>query len=229
MISNRNSINIVQGHQSGFTLVEILVTMIVMTIGFLGLAGLQATALRSNSGATLQTQAVIYINDMAERIRANPLGVADTVIPVPNHQFAAVDSTVNINCNALPAPYCEEYWDEGTNAVVPAQNCNSAQLAAFDINTWFCGGARDPADPTNRGPGINNQLGTQASVSITCNDNNAADADPCSPSSPHTIAINWRTRKADGSDFDALEGLGNCRDAGDATTDCQSIALAIQP
>jgi len=225
----------------GFTLVEVLVTMVVMSIGLLGLAGLQATSLRSNSGANFRTQAILYANDMAERIRANPAAVADDTVPVPNHQFLNVNSTA-INCGAaLPVPYCEEFWDEGTNAIVPAATCNPAQLAAYDINTWICGGARDAGDPSVRGPGLNsplfiNQLLNgqlpQAAASIICNDNNGADADPCSPSSPHTITVSWRTIKESGSNFDEDvdgDGIDDCLNVGDASTDCHMVSLVIQP
>jgi len=228
-INNRSS----QYKHSGFTLVEIMVTMVVMTIGFLGLAGLQATALRSNSGATLRTQAVIYANDMAERIRANPAGVT-------SNQFLNIDSTVNINCAALPPALCEEFFDEGLGVVTPAANCSPNQMATFDINTWFCGGIRDGLNANIRGNGLwanplNPATATlpMASATITCTDSDAAsalpDADPCSPNSVHTITVNWRTRKEQGSDFDALGGAGLCINAGDATTDCQSVSLVIQP
>lgn len=219
-----------QNSHSGFTLVEIMVTMVVMTIGFLGLAGLQATALRSNSGATLRTQAVIYANDMAERIRANPAGVT-------SNQFLNIDSTVNINCGALP-PLCEEFFDQGFGVVTAATNCTPNQMAAFDINAWFCGGIRDGLNANIRGNGLwANPLNPatailpMASATITCTDSDlVGDIDPCSPNSVHTITVNWRTRKEQGSDFDALGGgPATCINAGDAATDCQSVSLVIQP
>ena len=225
MINHSNPRN----HQ-GFTLVEIMVTMVVMSIGFLGLAGLQATALRSNSGANLRTQAVLYANDMAERIRANPAGVT-------TNQFLNVDSTANINCGALPLTLCEEFFDEGLGVVTPAQNCNANDMAAFDINTWFCGNIRDGLNANVRGNGLwANPLNPTASIlpmasaTITCTDSDpVGDVDPCSPNSVHTITVNWRTRKEQGVDFDALDGPGACINAGDAATDCQSISLVIQP
>jgi len=55
----------------GFTLIEILVTVIVLSIGLLGLAGLQATALKFNSTAYQRSQATILAYDIAEQMRAN--------------------------------------------------------------------------------------------------------------------------------------------------------------
>lgn len=57
--------------QTGFTLIEILVTVIVLSIGLLGLAGLQAVALKFNSASYQRSQATVLIYDIIERIRAN--------------------------------------------------------------------------------------------------------------------------------------------------------------
>lgn len=57
--------------QNGFTLIEILVTVVVTAIGLLGLAGLQATALSFNSTAYQRSQATNLAYDIADRMRAN--------------------------------------------------------------------------------------------------------------------------------------------------------------
>lgn len=65
-----------RGDQRGFTLLEVLVAVLVLTIGLLGLAGLQATAVRSNTSAYLRSQASILAYDIADRMRANRLAVS---------------------------------------------------------------------------------------------------------------------------------------------------------
>ena len=62
---------------AGFTLIEVLVALIVVSIGLLGLAGLQATSVRFNQQAYLRSQAVQQAYDMADRIRANARGMWD--------------------------------------------------------------------------------------------------------------------------------------------------------
>jgi len=59
------------GHASGFTLIEVLVSVLVLSIGLLGLASLQATSLRFNNDSSSQTLATYLANDMADRMRAN--------------------------------------------------------------------------------------------------------------------------------------------------------------
>lgn len=62
--------------QAGFTLLEILVAIVVLSLGLLGLAGLQAASLRNNQVAYYRGIAAQQAYDMADRIRANLAGVA---------------------------------------------------------------------------------------------------------------------------------------------------------
>ncbi|MFT3790399.1 MAG: type IV pilus modification protein PilV [Rudaea sp.] len=55
----------------GFTLMEVLITLIVLSIGLLGLAALQITAVRTNQSANLRTQAISLANLIVDRMRAN--------------------------------------------------------------------------------------------------------------------------------------------------------------
>lgn len=104
----------VKHKQSGFTLVEMLVAVVVLSIGLLGLAGLQAQSLQFNKSAAQRSQATILAYDIIDRMRANrtlaetgSYDVADTDVP---------SGTVN----------CET----GT--------CSAANLAIYDKNIWLC-------------------------------------------------------------------------------------------
>lgn len=61
--------------QSGFSLIEVLVAIIILSIGLLGIAGLQLTSLRFVHNSNLMYQAALQAADMADRIRANPVGM----------------------------------------------------------------------------------------------------------------------------------------------------------
>ncbi|MBB6341230.1 type IV pilus assembly protein PilV [Pseudomonas fluvialis] len=56
----------------GFTLIEVLVTLLILAIGLLGLAGLHTTMLRTELEALQRTQATLLLEDMANRLRSNP-------------------------------------------------------------------------------------------------------------------------------------------------------------
>ncbi len=57
--------------QTGFTLVEVLVALIVLSVGLLGVAGLQLFGLRGNLSASSRTQATYFADDIIDRMRAN--------------------------------------------------------------------------------------------------------------------------------------------------------------
>lgn len=55
----------------GMTLVETLVALVVLSVGLLGIAGMQMTTLRNNLGAHLRSQATVLAYDITDRMRAN--------------------------------------------------------------------------------------------------------------------------------------------------------------
>ncbi len=61
-----------RSRQHGFTLVEVLVTIIIMSVGLLGVVGLQLASMRSNHSAYLRTQATLAAYDLIDRMRADP-------------------------------------------------------------------------------------------------------------------------------------------------------------
>ena len=56
---------------TGFTLIEVLIAMIILAVGLLGLAGLQATTLKNNQSAYNRIKATQLAYDIADRMRAN--------------------------------------------------------------------------------------------------------------------------------------------------------------
>ena len=67
-IQNRS----ISGAAGGFTLLEVLIALVVLSIGLLGIAALQGVGLRTSHSAYLTSQASLLAYDMADRIRANP-------------------------------------------------------------------------------------------------------------------------------------------------------------
>lgn len=94
--------------QNGFTLVEVLVSLVVMAVGMLGIAALYIEGLKSGTTSVIQANAVNLAADMADRIRLNSGA---------NIAYAGAGPGTNAN-----------------NCVNGAANCAPAQLAADD---WF--------------------------------------------------------------------------------------------
>lgn len=69
--------------QSGATMIEVLVAVVVLAIGLLGVAGMQMSALRNNQAAYQITTASILANSIAERMAANTPQVSDLSYNLP--------------------------------------------------------------------------------------------------------------------------------------------------
>jgi type IV pilus assembly protein PilV len=97
----------------GFGLIEVLVAALVLAVGLIGLAALQAKGLQIGYSAALYSQATLLAYDIADRMRANHDGFRGGFY----HGAGAQDH----NC----------VWD-GTTAA----NCSSQQMAEHDVWEW---------------------------------------------------------------------------------------------
>ncbi len=181
----------------GFTLLEVLVTVVVVSIGFLGIAMMQVTGVRSTNASVYRLQASMKLDDITERIRNNPTAVI-------NNHFMSINAPSGVSCDAAPDQYCEEYSQDptksmGPSPIVAAESCSPEELAQFDIVTWFCG--------VQSYDGLTGGVTTilpNASATIACVDSTTSDNDDCTNDSPHTITINWDELDPSLSDTEAV-------------------------
>lgn len=101
------------GRERGFTLIEVLVTVIILAIGLLGLAGLQLGGLRYSFSAYQRSQATIMANDIVDRMRANR-GVAESGA----YDIAIGDAAGSASCNGS------------------GKNCSTGAMADADLYEW---------------------------------------------------------------------------------------------
>ncbi len=94
----------------GFTLLEVLIALLIFSLGLLGLAGLMVVSVKTNQSAYLRTQASFLAQSMADRMRAN---------------IAVIDD--------YEGDYDES--SEGDAACVDSA-CTPAALAAHDRAVW---------------------------------------------------------------------------------------------
>ena len=66
-----------KSRSAGITLIEVLIALVVFSIGLLGLAGLQTVSLRFNTSSYYRTQATALAYSLADRMRANRQGALD--------------------------------------------------------------------------------------------------------------------------------------------------------
>ena len=103
--------------QAGYSQIEVLVSVLVLAIGFLGMAGLQATSLQNSQKSVLRTQAAYLGYEILDRMRANPIAANAGSY---NTDFG-VASTTNKDCLAA-TPACTL----------------DADMAAYDLKEWKC-------------------------------------------------------------------------------------------
>ncbi|OMG66869.1 type IV pilus modification protein PilV [Stutzerimonas balearica] len=69
--------------EAGATLIEVLVAVLVLSVGLLGLAGLQMKAMQSNHSAYYRSQATVLAYDIIDRMRANRADALNGVYDLP--------------------------------------------------------------------------------------------------------------------------------------------------
>jgi type IV pilus assembly protein PilV len=121
--------------QSGSTLIEIMVAIVVMAIGLLGLAGLQVNALKFQKSASQRSEASQAASDLADRIRANwSLRVID---PEVNIDYYAQDTATNLANYTFNANYTTSAAATHIPPNICSVSCNATQIAANDIQIWL--------------------------------------------------------------------------------------------
>jgi len=105
--------------QTGFTLIEVLVTVFVLAFGILGFAGLQTEGMKNGRVAELRTGITQETYNIADRIRANIGG--------------AVNGTYVANAAPGVGYDCEASF-AGTFV---ANKCSSTEMANADLDRWF--------------------------------------------------------------------------------------------
>ena len=94
---------------------EVLVALAVLSIGLLGMAGMQLFSMKNSHSAYLQSQATFFAYDLIDKMRANPVGFDNGDYDT---SYLSVSS----------APNCQ------TNTA----NCSTADLAKFELAQWKC-------------------------------------------------------------------------------------------
>jgi len=107
-------LQITSNKEKGFTLLEVMIALVIFSIGLLGLAGLMAQSTAFTNSAQYRTQATFLAYDMLDRMRANP--------------SEAANPTLRYNLNFGNTP--------GT-ATCYATTCTLTQLATADKDQWL--------------------------------------------------------------------------------------------
>ena len=97
--------------ESGFSLLEVLIALLVLSVGLLGIAGLQTFSLQFNHQSYERTQATVLISEMFEKIAANPTAARAGI-------FDGINTSGSFTYGSCPT------------------SCTATQLANFDLSRW---------------------------------------------------------------------------------------------
>lgn len=141
-------------HIKGFTLLEALVALVVLSVGMLGIAALYVDSVSRGRTALDRTKAVVLAADMADRIRANSIAGAA-------YGGAAADND------------CADVLAAGNKL------CSPAEMAAHDLMLWQATVA-DPRVglPGGQGTVVHDPASTPDTYIITISWTEVGEADP---------------------------------------------------
>ncbi|HET7307056.1 MAG TPA: type IV pilus modification protein PilV [Gammaproteobacteria bacterium] len=105
---------------AGFSLIEVLIALVILSVGLLGLAGLQTSSLHANDGAYLRTQANVLAYNLLDRMRAN----------ISEAKGGAYNRAISDPAPTNP-PVCIPTAD------VPTPDCTPAELVQWDMSQWM--------------------------------------------------------------------------------------------
>lgn len=112
---------------TGFTMIEVLVTLVILMIGLLGVAGLMAQGQRASFEAFQRQQALALANDIAERIKSNRQGVDNTLVAATYDAALAAPAGTGTRYDQLIAAAI-------TNCAI--SDCTPTQAVLYDLAAW---------------------------------------------------------------------------------------------
>lgn len=155
----------------GFSLIEVLVSLVIISVGLLGIAKIQTIAYAETGTSSLRSIAAIQASSMASSMRANRAYWATG---------GGISATLRVDVSGTAITMTTDPGMTGTpNCEVAATPCTNRQMATYDIQEWAAA-----LDPLLSG-------GAAYNATILC-------PTPVTPGTPIdcTITINWTERVA---------------------------------
>lgn len=170
----------------GFTLIEILITILIIVIGMTGAAKLQTAANKAQVNNHQTSQALQVLEDLADRMRLDA-----------DKSNYIINQTAEQLCTGAVPRACSSYSTQN-GAVDAVDNCNEVEVASFNIWNAFCATG-------NRGQFAFRSVGDKLqleNVSISCA---PAAAGVCDTDAVYTLqaVVSSRALNADSAALDS--------------------------
>ncbi|MFT5571901.1 MAG: type IV pilus assembly protein PilV [Cryomorphaceae bacterium] len=153
--------------QSGVTLIEAMISILVFSVGALGLAAMQLTAITVSGDSQQRSLAIWKAQELADRIKSNPALVADYVTKISNSTLSTLGSDTaggRVICEVTtgfvePETRCADYVDGSGNVQAGAACNNTDDRVSYDVWEVFC-------DP-NSGAATSGDASADGSIGLT--------------------------------------------------------------
>lgn len=133
--------------ERGLTLIEVLVTLVILVFGLLGIAAFQAKTQVGSIEAYQRAQAVVLLQDMRARLASNPQHAADYVTATP----LGTNDTQPADCNgatsASATDLCE--WSRALKGAALAADTSASTASSAVIGARGCVEQLQAADETS--------------------------------------------------------------------------------
>jgi len=120
-------------HQTGTSLIEVLVALLILSIGLLGLAMLQGKSLRVNTDALIRSEATLLANEIIEAMRLNITGSSKGKYVVSSKPAVCGTCTDTDGSKAANRDLIK--WYEGQEKVLPAPSSTITRDTATGVYT----------------------------------------------------------------------------------------------
>lgn len=147
-------------HARGFTLIEVLISMVILAIGLLGLAAMQAVSLRDNLDSYNYQQATLLAYEMQDRIRSN--SEVDWLSVTPSYSATACTKAAPCTAEQM-ATNDYGYWQENVKNTLPKLKDGTDATATIE-------------DSSNQGGGCKNTYETSLCLKTTWARANSKDS-----------------------------------------------------
>lgn len=121
------------GQERGTSLIEILVSVVVIAIGLLGLASMQINALKYQQTASQRSISIQAAYDLADRMRANFVYTTPELFTAERGQNEAKYTSNDTYASKSAGTY---ELPNNCGVVTPGGACTTAQVAANDLADW---------------------------------------------------------------------------------------------
>ncbi|GAA6184198.1 MULTISPECIES: type IV pilus modification protein PilV [Alteromonadaceae] len=198
--------------QHGVGMIEVLVTLFILSIGILGVASLQFISSFSNSDALNRSQSVMVAQQLSERLRASARMslIGDGLVVDENYFDSDVYNFNNLSCASTASDYnCFCLTKPAAIPDCAGGQCSAAQFAVYDGYEASCSAVSSNPSVT---------------LAVSCQDNNALDGEACSTGSRVSILLSWPVENWKNIDRTLND---ECESEDDEARDCVKLDVLL--